>query len=313
MTCEDYLRDIGRVPLLTSEEEIVLGNSVQTMIRLLEGKGVTHQLSASNLDEALEQLNGQERRIVKNGLRARNRMVSANMRLVVAIAKKYVNKQVHMTMQDLIQEGAIGLARAAEKFDPARGYKFSTYAYLWIKQGMTRGCEAQEGMIKLPAHLQRLIRKAAEVRIRLAAKLGREPSFKELSDEMGELDHDKLRGIISMHTLMSPAIISIDIKAEGNDRSFLSLSDIINTDDESEIRESEENTSKLNFIMLAIQALDPVDRELITRKYGIGCEPTSIRELARMTDLAPQVIRERQQRAAAKIRYVVTSFTAPAD
>jgi RNA polymerase sigma factor (sigma-70 family) len=311
MTCEDYLKDIGRVPLLTSQEEIVLGNSVQAMTRMLEDKGISYQLSASNIREALEQLDDQEKRIVKNGLRARNRMVSANMRLVVAIAKKYVNKQVHMTMQDLIQEGAIGLTRAAEKFDPARGYKFSTYAYLWIKQGMTRGCEAQEGMIKLPAHLQRMIRKAAEVRIRLSAKLGREPSFSELSEEMGEVDQEKLRAIISMHIMMSPAIISIDIRAEGNDRSFLCLSDILNTDDESEIRDSEENASKLNFVMLAIQALDPIDRELITRKYGIGCDPVSVRELAQMTDLAPQVIRERQQRAAAKIRYVVTSFVAP--
>jgi len=311
MTCEDYLKDIGRVPLLTSEEEIVLGNSVQEMIRLLETKGITHQLSASNIDQAFEQLDGQEKRIIKNGLKARNRMVSANMRLVVAIAKKYVNKQVHMTMQDLIQEGAIGLTRAAEKFDPARGYKFSTYAYLWIKQGMTRGCEAQEGMIKLPAHLQRMIRKAAEVRIRLSAKLGREPSFKELSVEMGDVDQDKLRAVISMHTLMSPAIISIDIKAEGHDRTFLSLSDIINTDDEGEIRDSEENASKLSFVMLAIQALDPIDKELIVKKYGINCEPASIKELSDATGLTPQVVRERQQLAAAKIRYVVTSFIAP--
>jgi RNA polymerase sigma factor (sigma-70 family) len=312
MSCEDYLKDIGRVPLLTTEEEIVLGNSVQAMIRLLESKGIAHQLSASNLDEALEQFDRQEQRVIKNGIRARNRMVSANMRLVVAIAKKYVNKHIHMAMQDLIQEGAIGLTRAAEKFDPARGYKFSTYAYLWIKQGMTRGCEAQEGMIKLPAHLQRMIRKASEIRIRLSAKLGREPSFLELSKEMGEVNHDKLRSVISMHVLMPPAIISIDIKSEGNDRSFLSLSDILNTDDENEIRNSEEDTSKLNFVMLAIQALDPIDRELITKKYGIGCEPASIKELAQTTELAPQVIRDRQQKAAAKIRYIVTSFAAPA-
>ena len=311
MSCEDYLKDISRVPLLTNEEEIVLGNSVKAMMQLLESHGVTHQLSASNLDEALNQLDGRQRRIVRNGLKARNRMVSANMRLVVAIAKKYVNKQVHMTMQDLIQEGAIGLTRAAEKFDPARGYKFSTYAYLWINQGMTRGCEAQEGMIKLPAHLQRLIRKATEVRIRLSAKLGREPSFKELSDEMGEVDQDKLRSIISMHMLMSPAIISIDIRTEGNDRTLLSLSDIINTDDEGEIRESEEDSSKLDFVMLAIQALDPIDRELITGKYGIGRDPVSVKELARAMDLTPQAVKERQQRAAAKIRYVATSFAAP--
>lgn len=311
MTCEDYLKDIGRVPLLTAEEEIVLGAQVQAMIALLEHRNLGQQVSASNFDEILQDLNQIEQRIVRNGVRARNRMVSANMRLVVAIAKRYVNKQVHMGMQDLIQEGAIGLTRAAEKFDPARGYKFSTYAYLWIKQGMTRGCESQEGMIKIPAHLQRLIRKAGETRIRLAAKLGREPSFQELSDTMGEDDPEKLRNIISMHLLMSPAILSIDIRVEGNDKSFVALSDLINTDDEDEARDEEDSASKLNFVMLAIQALDPIDRELITRKYGIGVDPVSVKELSEMTGLAPQTIRDRQQQIANKIRYVVTSFVAP--
>lgn len=311
MTCEDYLKDIGRVPLLTAEEEIVLGAQVQAMIALLEHRNLGQQVSASNFDEILQDLNQIEQRIVRNGVRARNRMVSANMRLVVAIAKRYVNKQVHMGMQDLIQEGAIGLTRAAEKFDPARGYKFSTYAYLWIKQGMTRGCESQEGMIKIPAHLQRLIRKAGETRIRLAAKLGREPSFQELSDAMGEDDPEKLRNIISMHLLMSPAILSIDIRVEGNDKSFVALSELINTDDEDETRDEEDSASKLNFVMLAIQALDPIDRELITRKYGIGVDPVSVKELSEMTGLAPQAIRDRQQQIANKIRYVVTSFVAP--
>lgn len=310
MTCEDYLKDIGRVPLLTSEEEIVLGNRVQAMIRMLESHGIGYQLSASNIDEALQQLDQDEKRLVRLGIKARNRMVSANMRLVVAIAKKYVNKQVHMTMQDLIQEGAIGLTRAAEKFDPARGYKFSTYAYLWIKQGMTRGCEAQEGIIKLPAHLQRLIRRAGEMRIRLAAKLGREPSFKELSDQMGEADHEKLRSIISMHFLMSPAILWIDRWVETGDRSFFTLSDLTG-DGYAEAKSEEEDTSKLNFIMLAIQALEPIDRELVTRRHGIGCEPTNFKELSEATGLTVQAAKERYQKATAKIRYIVTTFTAP--
>lgn len=311
MSCEDYLKDIGRVPLLTPEEEIVLGGQVQAMIALLEHRNLGQQVSASSIEEVLQDLNQIEQRIVRNGLRARNRMVSANMRLVVAIAKRYANKQVHMAMQDLIQEGAIGLTRAAEKFDPARGYKFSTYAYLWIKQGMTRGCESQEGMIKIPAHLQRLIRKAGEIRIRLAATLGREPSFQELSDAMGESDPEKLRGIVSMHLMMSPSILSIDIRVEGNDKSFVSLSDLINTEDEGEIRDDEESASRLSFVLMAIEALDPIDKELITRKYGIGVDPTSVKELAEMTGLTAQAVRDRQQQIANKIRYVVTSFVAP--
>lgn len=311
MSCEDYLKDIGRVPLLTAEEEIVLGGQVQAMIALLEHRNLGQQVSASNVEEVLQNLNNIEQRIVRNGIKARNRMISANMRLVVAIAKKYVNKQCHMKMQDLIQEGAIGLTRAAEKFDPARGYKFSTYAYLWIKQGMTRGCESQEGMIKVPAHLQRLIRKTGETKIRLSAQLGREPSFKELSEAVGEGDPEKLRNIISMHLLMSPAILSIDVRVEGNDKSLVPLSELINTDSEWETKDEEDSATRLNFVMLAIQALDPIDRELITRKYGIGVDPASAKELSGITGLSPQAIKERQQQIADKIRYIVTSFLAP--
>lgn len=311
MSCEDYLKDISRTPLLTAEEEIVLGNSVQAMIKILERKKINFQLSASTFDEVMHVLDPIEQKIVKNGVKARNRMVAANMRLVVAIAKKYVKRQVHMTMQDLIQEGAIGLTRAAEKFEPSRGYKFSTYAYLWIKQGMTRGCEAQEGMIKLPAHLQRMIRKAREVSVKLSAKLNREPSFQELSEEMGEVDQDKLRSIVSMYVLMSPAILSIDLRIENSERGILSLSDTLNTDDEGEIRDQEENSDKLQFIMLAINALDPTDRELITKKYGIGCEPASVKQLAEENSMTTQAVKERQDKAAAKIRYIVTKFRSP--
>lgn len=308
MSFDDYLKDIGKVPLLTTEEEIVLGNSVQAMIRLLESKGLSQQISATNIDSIIILLESDEQKVVKRGIKARNKMVAANMRLVVAIAKKYLNKHVHMTMQDLIQEGAIGLTRAAEKFDPSRGYKFSTYAYLWIKQGMTRGCESQEGAIKLPAHMQRTIRKASEVRSRLAVKLRREPSFQEISDEMGEQDSEKIRAII----MSSPVVISLDIKAEDSQNGYSSyLIDFINTEDEAEIKDREDIAAKLDFLMMAIQALSEDDRELILQKYGVGTDQLSVKEIARNQGVAPQEIRERQQKIARKIKYVVTRFAMP--
>lgn len=315
MSCEDYLKDISRAPLLTGDEEITLGNTVQAMMRVLENKRIEFQLSAGNLKEVLEVLTPLEQKIIRNGLKARNRMITANMRLVVAIAKKYVKRHVHMTMQDLIQEGAIGLTRAAEKFEPSRGYKFSTYAYLWIKQGITRGCEAQEGAIRIPAHLQRMIRKAREVSLKMSATLGREPSLQELADELGEADQQKLRSIISMYTMMSPAIISTDILVRPDDakgsEGFARLCDAINIEDENEIRDSEEDSGKLEFIKLAINALDPIDKELITKKYGINCEPASVKQLAKENSLTPQAVRDRQNTATAKIRYIVTNFTDP--
>lgn len=311
MSCEEYLKDISRAPLLTNEEEVVLGNTVQLMIKLLRLRGITCQLSLSNINEVLERLDRPERKIVKNGIKARNRIISANMRLVVAIAKKYVKKQVHMGMQDLIQEGAIGLTRAAEKFEPCRGYKFSTYAYLWIKQAITRGCEAQEGMIKLPCHLQRKIRQASEMRIRLLAELGREPSPEELSDKMGGEDPAKLKKIISMSALMSRSILSFDVRVQNDEGMPFCIPEVLRQDNDNEENDDDEDASRINFIMLAIQALDPVDKELIISKYGIDCEPASTNELAKKTGLTPQAVRERQQMAAAKIRYIVTNFEAP--
>lgn len=306
MSCDDYLRDIGKIPLLTSDEEIILGNKVQAMVQLLEQKGIGQQVSAGNMDEMLAGLDEKERRVIRGGIRARNRMVSANMRLVVAIAKKYVNKQVHMTMQDLIQEGAIGLTRAAEKFDPARGYKFSTYAYLWIRQGMTRGCESQEAIIKVPAHIQRTIRKASETRVRMSASLNREPTFQELAEEMGETDWKKLRDMI----FMNPVVVSLDLSPKNGESS--SLLEIVNGDDESEIKEQEEYSAKLDFIMMVVNALEDNDKDLIKQRYGLGTEPISVKDMAKKLGVAPQAIRERQQTITRKIRYVVTKFTAPA-
>lgn len=306
MSCDDYLRDIGKIPLLTSDEEIILGNKVQAMVQLLEQKGISQQVSAGNMDEMLAGLDEKERRVIRGGIRARNRMVSANMRLVVAIARKYVNKQVHMTMQDLIQEGAIGLTRAAEKFDPARGYKFSTYAYLWIRQGMTRGCESQEAIIKVPAHIQRTIRKASETRVRMSATLNREPTFQELAEEMGETDWKKLRDMI----FMNPVVVSLDLSPKNGESS--SLLEIVNGDDESEIKEQEEYSAKLDFIMMVVNALEDNDKDLIKQRYGLGTEPISVKDMAKKLGVAPQAIRERQQTITRKIRYVVTKFTAPA-
>lgn len=312
MSCEDYLKDISRVPLLTAEEEITLGNKVQAMIRLLDSKGISQQMSAGNMTEILEILDKDETVIVKAGLKARNRMVAANMRLVVAIAKKYAGKNVHMTIQDLIQEGAIGLTRAAEKFDPARGYKFSTYAYLWIKQGMTRGAESQEATIKLPAHIQRIIRKAGEIRLRLIDALGREPSFQEISEAMGENSHKKIREIIAM----SPVVISSDIKVANRSDSHGeelknagSLMDMVGFSQETNTEDEDTLAERLQFVMMAIQALDPVDRMLITHKYGIDAKPASTKQLSELTGMTPQAVRERQQEITKKIRYVVTRFT----
>ena len=151
-----YLRDIGRVPLLSHEQEITLGRQVQDLMAL------------ENLENELESDLGEKpdlkffadkagisyiqlKKKLKNGRRAKERMVAANLRLVVSVAKKYTKR--NMELLDLIQEGTIGLVRGVEKFDPTRGYKFSTYAYWWIRQGITRAIAEKSRSIRLPIHI----------------------------------------------------------------------------------------------------------------------------------------------------------------
>ena len=132
-----YLSSIGRIPLLTAAEEIELAHHVQEMKQLKE------------LPE--DELNSRQRHRIRMGKRARDRMMAANLRLVVSVAKKYQNQGLELL--DLVQEGAIGLERAVDKFDPAMGYKFSTYAYWWIRQGMTRAIDNSARTIRLPIHI----------------------------------------------------------------------------------------------------------------------------------------------------------------
>jgi RNA polymerase sigma factor (sigma-70 family) len=308
MSFDDYMRDIARIPLLTCDEEIILGTQVQEMMQVLRDNDIADQVSDTNFAESLKDLEPRLRRTVQKGLRARNRMISANMRLVVTLARKAQARQIHMTTQDLIQEGAIGLARAAEKFEPNRGYKFSTYAYWWIRQGITRAGESQEGMIKVPAHIQRTIRQAAEARIRLSAELMREPSFTEIAEAIGEENPEKIKLAI-MH---NPVIISLDFKLD-NGRDSYTLVDVVNADDEAEIREKEKIAAKLDFVLMMVNALSESEQEIIKQRYGIGTEQLSVKEMAEQKGVTPQAIREKQQKITKKLKFVVNSFAMPAE
>ena len=164
-----YLSTIGRVPLLTPAEEIELGNQVQAMMRLAE-------------EDKGEAYTTHEKKIMRVGKRSKERMMKANLRLVVSVAKKYQGKGLELL--DLIQEGSLGLERAVEKFDPTRGYKFSTYAFWWIRQSMTRAIACQSRTIRLPVHLSERLTAIRKVSLELAHKLGAMPSRKEIAEEM---------------------------------------------------------------------------------------------------------------------------------
>ena len=151
-----YLRDIGRIPLLEHDEEIMLGRQVQRLMELEKireelkvelGQEIDDRTLCDNTSNDWKEL----RRELREGKKAKEKMVTANLRLVVSVAKKYTKR--NMELLDIIQEGTIGLVRGVEKFDPHRGYKFSTYAYWWIRQGITRAIAEKSRAIRLPIHV----------------------------------------------------------------------------------------------------------------------------------------------------------------
>jgi len=193
-----YLREIGRVDLLTEEEEKALASQVQS------GLQARKQLASSDLNpserERLE-------RLVEEGRLAERRLVEANLRLVVSVAKRYLGRG--MSLLDLIQEGNIGLLRAVEKFDPRRGYKFSTYATWWIRQAISRAIADQARTIRIPVHMVETINRLARVQRKLVQDLGRDATAREIALEMdllSEEDRTEIEDAIANGRPLDPAV-----------------------------------------------------------------------------------------------------------
>lgn len=168
-----YLAHASRTPLLTPVQEIMLATQVQEAVALQARQ------------DAGEALTKHELKLIRIGQRARNKMVSANLRLVVSVAKKYIRLYRHLTLDDVIQNGNIGLIRAVERFDPTRGYKFSTYAYWWIRQGISREAENTERMVRVPIHAQKNLTTIHRATQAFLHKHGTSPSINQLVDLTG--------------------------------------------------------------------------------------------------------------------------------
>ena len=197
-----YLRDIGRVPLLSHEEEITLARKVQDLLKIEKVESeLEENLGRKPTDSELSKASDLSlpilKRTLKSGNRAKERMVAANLRLVVSVAKKYTKQ--NMELLDLIQEGTIGLVRGVEKFDPARGYKFSTYAYWWIRQGITRAIAEKSRSIRLPIHITEMLNKLKKGQRELTHKLSRTPSLDELAEYI-EMPQDDVKQLMSRVT-----------------------------------------------------------------------------------------------------------------
>jgi RNA polymerase primary sigma factor len=188
-----YLREIGRVDLLTAEEEVMLARRIQRGVR------ASKQLEKNGLDPA--KIDKLERQVV-DGEQAKRNLAEANLRLVVSVAKRYIGRG--MNFLDLIQEGNIGLLRAVEKFDHRRGYKFSTYASWWIRQAISRAIADQARTIRIPVHMVETINRLIRTQRRLLQELGREPTSKEIALEMELLSDDDLMAIEQSQAIGQP-------------------------------------------------------------------------------------------------------------
>jgi RNA polymerase primary sigma factor len=274
-----YLSTIGRVPLLTPAEEIELGNQVQAMMRLTE-------------EEPESGYTDKQKKTIRVGRRSKERMMKANLRLVVSVAKKYQGKGLELL--DLIQEGSLGLERAVEKFDPTRGYKFSTYAYWWIREGITRAIAAKSRTVRLPVHVGETLSKLRRAQHTLWHELGRAPRLDELADHTGLKELD-----IRETLFRAQQPLSLDSAPSEDDASLL---DRIACSGE-EPGEGLTRTHMRHDIQDLLKHLPADQAELLRLRYGINAEsPMPLSAVARNMGVTRDTARGIERRAINNVK-----------
>lgn len=256
-----YLRDIGRIPLLEHEEEILLGRKVQRLMEL-EDQRKELNLDDQGLADAHDVPLKQIKREIRDGKKAKETMVTANLRLVVSVAKKYTKR--NMELLDIIQEGTIGLVRGVEKFDPGRGYKFSTYAYWWIRQGITRAIAEKSRAIRLPIHVTENLNKLKKAQRELSQINGYMPTVFQLSDHL-ELTVDDIKDL--MCKARQPTSLETKI-GKNRDTALIDL-----LEDETQLPDVLlERACIKEDIRSLIKELPEMQAIVISMRYGIGDE-----------------------------------------
>lgn len=257
-----YLREIGKIPLLSGEEEMELA-----------------------------------RRIVAGDKKAKDKMAEANMRLVVSIAKRYSGRGLDFL--DLIQEGNTGLLRAVEKFDPDKGFKFSTYATWWIRQAITRAIADQARTIRIPVHMVETINKLLRTQRRMTQELNREPTIEELAKEL-EMEPEKVEHVIKIKQDISS--LDAGIGRDGDDEDSV-LGDFIEDEDMVSPEESASNQLLKEQVRDVLSSLSDRERKIVELRFGLGNGKShTLEEVGQEFAVTRERIRQIEAKALAKLR-----------
>jgi RNA polymerase primary sigma factor len=281
-----YLREIGRVPLLTASDEVRLAQAIE------RGRDADEALARGLLgDVEREELQD----LVRQGNAAREALTDANLRLVVSVARRYSNRGVPLI--DLIQEGNLGLLRAVEKFDWRRGFKFSTYATWWIRQAVSRAIADDGRTIRIPVHLYDVVNRMARISAQLHQELGREPTDEELGAAL-QISVERIREL----SRVLPQPISLDLFV-GDDQDTR-LSDVVADDNATSLEWAAEQRLLADQIRDTLLTLTPRERRVIERRFGLGDDADeTLTAIGREIGVTRERIRQIEATALRKLRH----------
>jgi RNA polymerase primary sigma factor len=281
-----YLREIGRIPLLTAAEEVELARRVEA--------GLFAEEKLSNTPDLDSRLAGDLDRLVVMGRLAKRRLIEANLRLVVSVAKRYVGRG--LTMLDLVQEGNLGLIRAVEKFDYARGYKFSTYATWWIRQAMSRALADQARTIRVPVHVVELINRVVRVQRRMLQERGYEPTAEEVAAQL-ELPPERVGEVLRL------AQEPVSLHAPVGEEEDVALVDLIEDGDAASPVESAAFLLLREHLEAVLSTLGERERKVVQLRYGlVDGRPRTLEEIGRIFGVTRERIRQIESKTLNKLR-----------